>query len=138
VGNDRKTNRQKSCGFPTLARRTRSSRRNATGRNLVASSLMLEKLEEAIHLLKLSQKPAEHTRSAFILKHSASRRKRSALCSRKGTSLGFKRTALHAFSITFTNLEDKKITVTAPLPADFKKALKELHMTEVAKKKGIC
>jgi 23S rRNA pseudouridine1911/1915/1917 synthase len=56
----------------------------------------------------------------------------------KGTSLGFKRTALHAFSITFTNLEDKKITVTAPLPADFKKALKETGITEVAKKKGIC
>jgi 23S rRNA pseudouridine1911/1915/1917 synthase len=56
----------------------------------------------------------------------------------KGMSLGFKRTALHAGSITFTNLENKKITVKSPLPTDFKKALKELQMTEVAKKKGIC
>lgn len=56
----------------------------------------------------------------------------------KGGSLGFKRTALHAFSITFTDLKGKKITVQAPLPTDFKKALKELGMVEVAKKKGIC
>jgi 23S rRNA pseudouridine1911/1915/1917 synthase len=56
----------------------------------------------------------------------------------KGASLGFKRTALHASFITFTNLEDKKITVKSPLPKDFLKALKDLGMLEVAKKKGIC
>jgi 23S rRNA pseudouridine1911/1915/1917 synthase len=56
----------------------------------------------------------------------------------KGESLGFKRSALHAYSIMFTNVEGKKVTVKAPLPNDFKKALKELTMTEVAKKKGIC
>jgi 23S rRNA pseudouridine1911/1915/1917 synthase len=56
----------------------------------------------------------------------------------KGMTLGFKRTALHAFSITFLNTADKKITVQAPIPEDFKEALQELRMTEVAKKKGIC
>ncbi len=56
----------------------------------------------------------------------------------KGCELGLKRTALHAFSTTFTDLKGKKVTVQAPLPADMKKVLKELHMLEVAKKKGIC
>lgn len=56
----------------------------------------------------------------------------------KGCELSIKRTALHAFSITFTNLEDKKVTVEAPLPKDMVKVLKDLGMLEVAKKKGIC
>jgi 23S rRNA pseudouridine1911/1915/1917 synthase len=56
----------------------------------------------------------------------------------KGMTLGFERTALHAYSITFTNADDKKITVTAPLPKDFLNALEELRLLEVAKKKAIC
>ncbi len=43
----------------------------------------------------------------------------------KDYSLGFKRLALHAKSITFTTLNGEKVTVEAPLPADFKKATKE-------------
>ncbi len=56
----------------------------------------------------------------------------------KGCELSIKRTALHAFSITFTNLQDKKVTVTSPIPKDMIKVLKDLGMYEVAKKKGIC
>lgn len=56
----------------------------------------------------------------------------------KGCALDFKRTALHATSITFMNVAGKKITVKSPVPKDFKAAIKELDMTEVAKKKGIC
>jgi 23S rRNA pseudouridine1911/1915/1917 synthase len=56
----------------------------------------------------------------------------------KGCELGLKRTALHAFSITFTNTAGKKTTVTSPIPNDFKKVLKDLFLMEVAKKKGIC
>lgn len=56
----------------------------------------------------------------------------------KGFTLGLKRTALHASSITFTNCLSKKITVKSPLPEDMKAALEELRLTEVAKKKGIC
>ncbi len=56
----------------------------------------------------------------------------------KGCELGLERTALHASSITFTNCLGKKVTVKSPLPKDFIKALKDLHMTEVAKKKGVC
>jgi 23S rRNA pseudouridine1911/1915/1917 synthase len=45
--------------------------------------------------------------------------------------LGFKRTALHASSITFTTIgtktkPGKPVTVKAPFPADFKKAMKEM------------
>lgn len=40
--------------------------------------------------------------------------------------LGFERTALHARKITFMNVEGKKITVEAPYPLDFEKALKEM------------
>ena len=39
-------------------------------------------------------------------------------------ALGFNRLALHAFSIEFENLAHKKISVNAPLPEDFRNALK--------------
>jgi 23S rRNA pseudouridine1911/1915/1917 synthase len=41
-------------------------------------------------------------------------------------ALGFKRLALHARSITFTNLDNKPITVEAPFPEDFIEAQKEI------------
>ncbi len=44
----------------------------------------------------------------------------------RGTALGFDRLALHARSITFETLEGNTMTVEAPLPADFEKALLEL------------
>lgn len=44
----------------------------------------------------------------------------------KGCAFGFGRTALHAASISFMNTYGKKITVAAPLPADFKEAMAEL------------
>ncbi len=53
-------------------------------------------------------------------------------------NLGFKRNALHAYSIDFTNTLGKRVLVKAPIPKDFIKALKELGITEVAKKKGLC
>lgn len=56
----------------------------------------------------------------------------------KEPALGFKRNALHAYSIEFKNCLEKKIQVIAPIPADFKYALKELGIIEVAKNKGIC
>jgi 23S rRNA pseudouridine1911/1915/1917 synthase len=56
----------------------------------------------------------------------------------KGCDLSLKRTALHAYEISFLNCEDKKITVKSPVPEDFKSVLEDLGMTEVAKKKGIC
>ena len=40
--------------------------------------------------------------------------------------LGFKRTALHSRSISFTGLDGKLIEATAPYPADFLKALKKI------------
>src|SRR3989344_3008648 len=40
------------------------------------------------------------------------------------SALGFNRPALHAASVEFENLEHKKISVTAPLPEDFRNALK--------------
>lgn len=42
---------------------------------------------------------------------------------KKPCGLGFNRLALHASEITFTNLENKKITVKAPLPKDFTDAV---------------
>lgn len=56
----------------------------------------------------------------------------------KPAALGFKRTALHAYSISFTNCKGKEITVKAPLPQDFLTAFEELHITDIAKKKGLC
>ena len=41
-------------------------------------------------------------------------------------ALGFGRTALHAYSLTFHKMNGEAVTVTAPIPADFKKACKEL------------
>lgn len=37
--------------------------------------------------------------------------------------LGFKRLALHAFSITFKDLEEKQVYIEAPYPDDFRQAL---------------
>ncbi len=56
----------------------------------------------------------------------------------KPNALGFKRNALHAYSLEFTNTVGKKIKVVAPLPADFKEAIEELGIQEVAKKEGLC
>lgn len=56
----------------------------------------------------------------------------------KTNSLGFKRNALHAFTIEFNNCANKKIMVKAPLPADFHEALIELGIVEVAKKRVLC
>lgn len=44
----------------------------------------------------------------------------------RGTALGFDRLALHARSITFTDMGGEEKTVEAPLPEDFEKALKLL------------
>jgi 23S rRNA pseudouridine1911/1915/1917 synthase len=56
----------------------------------------------------------------------------------KVDNLGFKRNALHAYSIEFTNTLGKKIQVKAELPSDFMNALEELGIKEVAKNKGLC
>jgi 23S rRNA pseudouridine1911/1915/1917 synthase len=56
----------------------------------------------------------------------------------KPNSIGFKRNALHAYSIEFTNCAGKKILVKAPVPPDFLNAFEELGIVEVAKKKGLC
>lgn len=42
--------------------------------------------------------------------------------------LGFKRLALHSRSISFTSIDGSRITVEAPLPHDFKEALKLLEV----------
>jgi len=42
--------------------------------------------------------------------------------------LGFTRLALHAFSISFNLSSGKRITVSAPLPEDFQKALKNSNL----------
>ncbi len=48
--------------------------------------------------------------------------------------LGFERLALHAESISFKNLENEPISVSAPYPADFTNALKTLGIsTETSK-----
>jgi 23S rRNA pseudouridine1911/1915/1917 synthase len=41
-------------------------------------------------------------------------------------ALGFGRTALHAHALTFHKMNGEAVTVTAPIPADFKKACKKL------------
>jgi len=56
----------------------------------------------------------------------------------KPDALGFKRNALHAFTIEFTNCLGKKVVAKAPLPKDFLNAITELGIKEVAKKKGLC
>ena len=45
---------------------------------------------------------------------------------KKPMALGFKRLALHSWSIEFEDMKGKTIQVTAPLPVDFKKACKLL------------
>jgi 23S rRNA pseudouridine1911/1915/1917 synthase len=45
---------------------------------------------------------------------------------KRGPALGFKRLALHARSIIFTNMTGKKVTVEAPFPEDFKVALTQI------------
>ena len=52
----------------------------------------------------------------------------SLYATERSCALGFGRTALHARSIEFTNMKGKRISVIAPLPADFKKAGKELEI----------
>lgn len=52
-------------------------------------------------------------------------------------AFGFGRTALHASSITFTDMKGEAITVTAPIPVDFKEAMIEAGIeipAKVAKK----
>ncbi len=44
---------------------------------------------------------------------------------------GFTRNALHAYSIAFTNMEGKEITVEAPLPKDFIEAKNEFGVAEI-------
>ncbi len=56
----------------------------------------------------------------------------------KPNALGFKRNALHAYSLEFTNTMGKKTKVLAPIPADFKDAIDDLGINEVAKKEGLC
>jgi len=47
---------------------------------------------------------------------------------KKPAALGFKRMALHARSIEFTNMKGKKVKVTSPLPNDFKTACAQLDI----------
>jgi 23S rRNA pseudouridine1911/1915/1917 synthase len=49
---------------------------------------------------------------------------------KRKAALGFKRLALHARSITFSDIHGKKIEVEAPLPEDFKEALQILAKRE--------
>lgn len=52
--------------------------------------------------------------------------------------LGFKRTALHAYFLSFKNCSGKIVEAKAPLPSDFKKAISKLpEAKEFAKNKGI-
>lgn len=62
----------------------------------------------------------------------------SLYASDKPCLFGFDRTALHASSIIFENCDGKKIQAQAPLPADFKQAIKDLNIQKVAENKGIC
>jgi len=50
----------------------------------------------------------------------------SLYASKRPKLLGFERTALHAHSIKFTNTEGKEVTLKAPYPDDFEKALKKI------------
>ena len=45
----------------------------------------------------------------------------------RDNTLGFKRSALHSYQITFAHMNGKEQTVTAPYPKDFVKALKLLQ-----------
>ena len=52
----------------------------------------------------------------------------SLYASSKPKLLGFERLALHARKIGFTDMKGEKITVEAPYPEDFQKALKKLGL----------
>lgn len=56
----------------------------------------------------------------------------------KSEALGFSRLALHSYSIEFTGMTGKKMTVKSPMPKDFIKAFKELGIMDIAKNKGLC
>ncbi len=43
-------------------------------------------------------------------------------------ALGFERLALHSYIIEFTDLKGKKVKIVAPLPMDFKKAVKKFDL----------
>ena len=58
--------------------------------------------------------------------------------SHEASALGFKRLALHAYSIDFTTRSGKRVIVKASLPADFINAIEELGITEIAKKRELC
>ncbi len=45
-------------------------------------------------------------------------------------AFGFNRTALHAYSLEFNKMDGTPVSIVAPLPSDFKKALKELNIPE--------
>jgi 23S rRNA pseudouridine1911/1915/1917 synthase len=45
-------------------------------------------------------------------------------------AFGFGRTALHAYSLELKKMDGSLVKIEAPLPADFKKALKELNIPE--------
>lgn len=53
--------------------------------------------------------------------------------SEKGLSLGFNRNALHAYSIKFNNCDGKAIEIKSPLPRDFRSAIKDLGIGDIAK-----
>ena len=55
----------------------------------------------------------------------------------KESKLGFKRNALHSYSINFLNCEGKNIIVKAPIPNDFEMAFKELSIQGFAKIKSL-
>lgn len=56
----------------------------------------------------------------------------------KKENLGFKRNALHAFSLEFNNCLNKKIFVKSPIRYDFIKAFEELGIIDIAKSNGLC
>lgn len=49
----------------------------------------------------------------------------------KQALFGFNRNALHAFAVTFNNMEGKEVTVEAPLPKDFIDAKSEFGLAEI-------
>lgn len=50
---------------------------------------------------------------------------------KKEKALGFKRLALHAYSIEFNSMEGKKIKIVAPYPEDFERAFRLISIKEV-------
>ena len=45
-------------------------------------------------------------------------------------TLGFERTALHSYTVQFENVAGETVKVEAPYPADFKAAMKKLHILQ--------